>query len=161
MSQLLPIPRAPKNPTRPWTYDTNSGGPLDFDKTIYKTLMSTSRSLHKLVNKFEIPIRTGQAWEVKQGQICRILTVGGPQVGDLNLWNLHDPRERMWAAKTRQLQRSHISTFDRIWSTLPFLRPIVTILGDTLADYGIDEDSGRCHDLLGDNFIFKGFFLFW
>jgi len=86
---------------------------------------------------------------VLKGQVCRILTVNGPQVGDLNIWNLHNPRERMWASRTRQLQRSHISTFDRIWSTLPYLRPMVTVLGDTLSDYGLDGDGGRCHDLLG------------
>jgi uncharacterized protein YcgI (DUF1989 family) len=86
---------------------------------------------------------------VKQGQICRILTINGPQVGDLNIWNKNNPKERMWATRTRQLQKSHISTFDRIWSNLPYLRPIVTILGDTLSDYGIDQDGGRCHDLLG------------
>lgn len=91
----------------------------------------------------------GKAWTVKAGQICRLLTVQGPQVGDFNIWNLHNPRERMWAARTRQLQRAHITKFDRIWSTLPYLRPLVTITGDTLADYGVDEDGGRCHDLLG------------
>ncbi|GHA28891.1 urea carboxylase-associated family protein [Oceanisphaera arctica] len=43
---------------------------------------------------------------------------------------------------------SHVSTYDRLWSTLPYLRPMVTIIDDTLADYGVDEDGGRVHDLL-------------
>lgn len=76
-------------------------------------------------------------------------TIDGPQVGDLNLWNADDPRERFWAARTRQLQRAHVSTFDRLWSTLPFLRPLATITSDTLADYGVDGEGGRVHDLLG------------
>ena len=55
----------------------------------------------------------------------------------------------MWVARTRQLQRAHLSTYDRIWSNLPFLRPIATITADSLADYGVDDDGGRVHDLLG------------
>ena len=47
----------------------------------------------------------------------------------------------MWSARTRQLHASHISMFDRIWSNLPFLRPIATITGDSLKDYGIDSDG--------------------
>jgi uncharacterized protein YcgI (DUF1989 family) len=86
---------------------------------------------------------------VPQGHLCRLVTVEGPQVGDFNVWNLNDPRERLWAARTRQLQRAHVSTFDRLWSNLPFLRPLLTITGDTLADYGVDEQGGRVHDLLG------------
>jgi uncharacterized protein len=77
------------------------------------------------------------------------VTIKGPQVADLNIWNLHNPREHFWASRTRQLQQAHVSTFDRLWSTLPYLRPLATITDDTLADYGIDEHGGRVHDLLG------------
>jgi len=55
----------------------------------------------------------------------------------------------MWASRTRQLQRAHVSLFDRLWSNLPYLRPMCTIIGDSLADYGVDEEGGRVHDLLG------------
>ena len=95
-----------------------------------------------------VPIRSGRAWPVKAGQLCRIVVVEGPQVADLNLWNLHNPRERFWASRTRQLHRAHVTTYDRLWSTLPYLRPMATITNDTV-DYGVDEDGGRCHDLLG------------
>src|SRR5699024_7116660 len=80
---------------------------------------------------------------------CRISTPEGPQVGDLNLWNRYDPRERFWAARTRQLQAAHLSPFDRLRSTLPFLRPLPPIVGDTLADYGTDPEGGRLHATLG------------
>lgn len=55
----------------------------------------------------------------------------------------------MWAARTRQLQAAHVTVFDRLWSILPFLRPMVTITGDSLKDYGKDGEGGRVHDLLG------------
>ena len=48
------------------------------------------------------------------------------------MWNPHNPRERMWASRTRQLQQAHVSTHDRLWSTLPYLRPMATITDDTL-----------------------------
>ena len=66
------------------------------------------------------------------GHVFRIVAVEGPQVGDLNLWNLHNPRERLWASRTRQLQAAHVTVFDRLWSTLPYLRPMATITSDSL-----------------------------
>jgi uncharacterized protein YcgI (DUF1989 family) len=70
-------------------------------------------------------------------------------VGDLNIWSANNPRERFWASRTRQLQAAHVTTFDRLWSNLPYLRPLATITADTLENYGIDEYGGRVHDLLG------------
>lgn len=129
-------------------YQTTRGGALDVDRDFYQRL-SASDGSRRLLQDIELPIRSGIAWEVAAGQIFRISIVEGPQVGDLNLWNRHDPRERMWAARSRQLQRAHVTTFDRLWSTLPFLRPMVTIVTDTLESYGVDGDGGRVHDLLG------------
>lgn len=127
-------------------YRAEPGGPLDVDRELYDRIATAGR---ESVEEFVLPIRSGRAWKVPAGHVFRIGTVDGPQVGDLNLWNAHDPRERLWASKTRQLQAAHVSTYDRLWSTLPFLRPLVTIVGDTLADYGTDADGGRVHDLLG------------
>ena len=128
-------------------YRPTEGGALDPDRQFYRRLAEDTG--RELVESFEIPIRSGRAWRVPRGHLCRLLTVEGPQVGDLNLWNADDPRERFWAARTRQLQRAHVSTFDRLWSTLPFLRPLATITSDTLAGYGVDGEGGRVHDLLG------------
>jgi hypothetical protein len=85
---------------------------------------------------------------VRAGQLCRIVAVEGPQVVDFNAWNLHNPRERFWAARTKQLHSAHMRVFDRFWSCLPYLRPMATVTGDSVA-YGIDEDGAGCHDLLG------------
>ena len=38
--------------------------------------------------------------------------------------------------------------FDRFWSCLPYLRPMATVIGDSI-NYGIDPDGAGCHDLLG------------
>ena len=135
-------------PTPPAAYRASAGGPLDVDRAFYGRLASATGD-RTSVQALTVPIRSGRAWTVPAGHLCRISTPEGPQVGDLNIWNRHDPRERMWAARTRQLQGAHVSTFDRLWSTLPFLRPLATITADSLADYGVDEQGGRLHDLLG------------
>ncbi len=67
----------------------------------------------------------------------------------MNLWNRHNPRERFWASRTRQLHSTHVSTNDRLWSCLPYMRPLATIISDSLDWYGEDEHRGRVHDLLG------------
>jgi len=132
----------------PAAYQPSAKGAMSVNKEFYRRI-GEAKEGRKLVDSFTIPIRTGKAWEVPAGHVFRIVTIEGPQVGDLNLWNLRNPRERMWAARSRQLQSAHVSTFDRLWSNLPYLRPLVTITADTLADYGIDEYGGRIHDLLG------------
>lgn len=124
------------------------GPALEVDKEFYGGIASALDS-RTLVDSFEIPIRSGKAWKVPAGHVCRLITVDGPQVGDLNIWNFNNPRERFWAARTRQLQAAHVTTFDRMWSNLPYLRPLVTITADTLEDYGVDSDGGRVHDTLG------------
>lgn len=132
----------------PAAYQVSKGSALDVDKDFYSRI-AESENQRKLVESITIPIRSGRAWEVPAGHVFRIVTLEGPQVGDLNIWNRHDPRERLWASRTRQLQGAHVGTYDRLWSTLPFLRPLVTITGDSMSDYGVDEHGGRLHDLLG------------
>lgn len=132
----------------PALYRTTAGSPLRADTEFYEKLADDTAS-RTLAQRFVVPPRSGRAWEVPAGSICRIVAIEGPQVADLNVWNRHDPRERMWAARTRQLEGAHVTRFNRLWSTLPFLRPLVTIIGDSLESYGVDEDGGRVHELLG------------
>lgn len=134
-------------PPVPAYLPTTEESPLKVNREFYDALANAPR---QLVDKFEVPIRSAKAWKVPAGHICRLTTPEGPQVGDLNLWNFNNPRERLWAARTRQLHQAHVSTYDRLWSNLPFLRPLITIVTDTLGgDYGTDKWGGRVHDLLG------------
>jgi uncharacterized protein YcgI (DUF1989 family) len=145
-----PIPSSSAGPKAAYLA-TSASSPLHTDRKLYTSIASAPRAL---IHSHTIPIRSGYAWPVRAGQICRLTSPEGPQVGDLNIWNLCNPRERFWAARTRQLHRSHVTTFDRLWSVLPYLRPLVTIVGDSLGGTGygvdgVDADGGRCHDLLG------------
>ena len=101
------------------------------------------------VESVVVPPRDARAFRVPAGHAFRIVSVDGPQVGDLNLWNADDLAERFWSGKTRQLHASHVSTGHRLWSVLPYLRPLATITDDTLAWYGVDADGGRVHDVIG------------
>lgn len=127
-------------------YRATRGGPLDVDRAFYARV--AQEAPRRLVHDLVVPIRSGRAWPVRAGQLCRILAPEGPQVGDFNCWSQHNPRERFWAARSRQLQAAHVTTYDRLWSCLPYLRPMLTFTADTIA-YGVDADGGRCHDLLG------------
>ncbi|KAH6842181.1 hypothetical protein B0I37DRAFT_345115 [Chaetomium sp. MPI-CAGE-AT-0009] len=127
-------------------YLPTAESPLTVDTALYSSAQQAPRVL---VEEFTLPIRSGRAWKAPAGSIVRISTPEGPQVGDLNIWNAHNPRERFWASRTRQLHATHVSTYDRLWSCLPYMRPLVTIISDSLAWYGEDEHGGRVHDLLG------------
>ncbi|MFW8635805.1 urea carboxylase-associated family protein [Cribrihabitans pelagius] len=93
--------------------------------------------------------REAACFEVPAGHFFRISSVEGPQVGDLNLWNRADLSERFFSGKTRALHGSHVTTGGRLWSSLPHLRPMATIIEDTLDWYGIDPYGGSVHDVIG------------
>ena len=129
-----------------------------FDRSFYETV----RSDPTLVEELIVPPRDARAFEVPAGHLFRIVVAEGPQVGDLNLWNASDLRERFFSGKTRALHATHVSTGDRLWSTLPWLRPMATITHDTLDWYGIDEFGAGVHDVIGTrcdpytNFLLAG-----
>jgi uncharacterized protein len=93
--------------------------------------------------------RDAQTFEVPAGHFFRITSIDAPQVGDLNLWNAADLSECFFSGKTRQLQATHLTTGDRMWSNLPHLRSLATISHDTLDWYGWDEDGAGVHDVIG------------
>ena len=101
------------------------------------------------VGEVIVPPREARTFEVPAGHFFRIVSIEGPQVGDLNLWNAHDLDERFFSGKTRALHATHVTTGDRLWSSLPALRPLATITHDTLGWYGFDADGGGVHDVIG------------
>ena len=106
------------------------------------------KNLEKIDELIVAP-RDAECFQVPAGHFFRIVSVDGPQVGDLNLWNTHDVNERFFSGKTRALHGTHVSTGDRLWSNLPYMRPMATITHDTLDWYGWDEDGGGIHDVIG------------
>ena len=116
-----------------------------YDRAFYEGLRGGLTKVDELV----VPPREACTFEVAAGHIFRIVSIEGPQVGDLNLWNAHDLSERFFSGKTRALHATHVGTGDRLWSTLPSLRPLATITHDTLGWYGFDADGAGVHDVIG------------
>lgn len=124
-------------------------------------MLNAARGTMTLQSSVIVPPRDAMAFEVPAGHFFRIVSVEGPQVGDLNLWSATDLSERFFSGKTRQLHASHVSTGDRLWSNFRGFRPMATITHDTLSWYGWDNDGAGVHDVIGTrcdpytNFLLK------
>ncbi len=115
------------------------------DMALYAAVCKTT----ELTGEVIVPPRDARTFRVTAGSFFRIVSVQGPQVGDLNLWAADDLSERFYSGKTRALHGTHLSTGDRMWSRFPHLRPMATITHDTLDWYGFDGDGGGVHDVIG------------
>jgi len=112
-------------------------------------MLERARETLTKVSEIIVPPRDARTFEVPAGHFFRIVSIEGPQVGDLNLWNAQDLSERFFSGKTRALHATHVTTGNRLWSTLPNLRPLATISYDSLGWYGFDADGGGVHDVIG------------
>jgi len=125
-------------------------------------MLERARQSMSKIDEIIVPVRDARTFRAARGQFVRIVSVEGPQVGDLNLWNAHDLAERFYSGKTRALHATHLTTGDRMWSTMPCLRPMATITHDTLDWYGWDADGAGVHDIIGTrcdpytNLLLKG-----
>ncbi|MGB7286035.1 MAG: DUF1989 domain-containing protein [Salaquimonas sp.] len=108
-----------------------------------------ARDQMALVDSVIVQPRDASTFKVPAGHFFRIVCPEGPQVGDLNLWNANNLNERFFSGKTRALHGTHVSTGDKLWSNLPFMRPMATVTADTLDWYGFDEFGGSVHDVIG------------
>lgn len=124
-------------------YPVGSLPPADLD------FLNAARETMTKIDEVIAQPRDACSFHVPQGHFFRIVSVGGPQVGDLNIWNANDLTERFFSGKTRALHATHLSTGNRLWSTLPHLRPMATITHDTLGWYGWDDDGAGVHDVIG------------
>ena len=115
------------------------------DMALYRRVLETV----EVVETVLAPPRDACAFRVPAGDFFRITSIEGPQVGDLNLWNAHDLTERFYSGKTRALHGTHVTLGERLWSSFPSLRPMATIVEDSLGWYGIDGFGGSVHDVIG------------
>ncbi|NND92804.1 MAG: urea carboxylase-associated family protein, partial [Granulosicoccus sp.] len=103
----------------------------------------------RVIDTVMVQPRDASTFRVPAGHGFRIISVHGPQVGDLNLWNALDVSERFFSGKTRQLHATHLTRGDRLWSSLPGMRSMASITYDSLEWYGWDADGGGVHDVIG------------
>ncbi|HYU18969.1 MAG TPA: urea carboxylase-associated family protein [Chloroflexota bacterium] len=100
----------------------------------------------KVLRSVTVPPGQGSACTVRRGEVLRVIDIEGGQVADFNAWSLADPREKFWSARTRIMQRAHLSTGDRLWSS-PNMAVMFTITADTVKPKPSARD-GKSHDLL-------------
>ena len=115
------------------------------DLPLYRSAAASASKIDEVL----VPARDARCFAVPAGHLFRITSVEGPQVGDLNLWSADNPDERFYTGKTRALHGSHLGVGQRMWSSFPYLRPMATMITDTLGWYGFDEFGGSVHDLIG------------
>ncbi len=94
-----------------------------------------------------VPAEEGRAFPVAKGQILRITCPEGPQVCDFNAFAAEDPTEHFWSGRTRTLEGAHLSTGNRLWSTEPRMRPMFTIITDTVPHPKLPGNADS-HDLI-------------
>ena len=120
----------------------------DTEEKNFKILQLARKNLTKK-KEIIIPPRDAKTFEVRNGEFFRIESIEGPQVGDLNLFNLDNLNEKFYSGKTRALYGTHLSIGDKMLSSFPYLRSLATITWDTLDWYDYDEDGGSVHDVIG------------
>ncbi len=121
-------------------------------ESLPKPDMAALKTLRQLAVKSDEVIvapRDASCFDAPVGSFFRISSIEGAQVGDLNLWNAQNLRERFYSGKTRALHGTHLTQEERMWSCFPYLRPMATVFEDTLAWYGIDAYGGAVHDVIG------------
>jgi len=130
-------------------YDTSNLPPLKGGAQLYSNLRNAvANHQATLLDKLEIPPRSAITWDVPAGHLWRIVCTHGPQVADMNCWSASNPNEHFYSSKTRQIHATHLTTGDRLWSNMPYIRPLATITEDTIA-YGFDDDGAGVHDVIG------------
>ena len=143
MNTTDPTTNRPQSPQPVVCYDSKLLAAPDLEA------YASKRARARLVSELLVQPRSGATFTVRRGEFFRIVSVAGAQVGDLNLWNQNDLREHFYSGKTRALHGTHLSSGDRMWSNLPYLRPLATITADSLDWYGIDADGAGVHDVIG------------
>jgi uncharacterized protein YcgI (DUF1989 family) len=107
----------------------------------------TRPELRRLDRGFVIPARSGKAFKLAEGEIVRVSCPEGPQVADMIVFNAEDPTEKFWSGRTRVIHGGHLKVGDHLWSVPPRVRPMLTLIADTL-EHPAHPFGARSHDLL-------------
>jgi uncharacterized protein YcgI (DUF1989 family) len=105
--------------------------PYALDKKFFDTVRA-ARARHNLVGEFIVPPLTARGFVAKTGQTFRVIQEKGPQAAGMSLWNLHNPNEFYNAMRTRVPEGVFISVHTRLWSEVPWFRPMATCVEDTV-----------------------------
>lgn len=100
------------------------------DENFYEGVRAAQRQLQ---DQLVVRPGTGLGFMVKKGQVFRLTQQTGPQVGEVAFWNAKNPKERFSAMRNRLFEGLFVTRDTRLWSDVPWLRPMMTCVEDTLA----------------------------
>ena len=121
---------------------TFESGQSVLDKTFYDNLRA-ARPQYKAVDKFVIPPFNGRGVIVKNGQTFRVIEAEGPQAAAVAFWSAENPKEFYAPIRNRTGEGLFIKVYTRLWSEVPWFRPMMTCIDDTVANPS--ADSGYHH----------------
>jgi hypothetical protein len=108
-------------------------GRTGVDKAWYDGLLKKKGDF-SLAETLEIRPSNGLGFIVKAGQIFRIVQSHGPQICDMIMFNRHCHEERSDFGNSMAFEGLALHKYTRIWSSIPWMRPMATIIDDT-SDY--------------------------
>lgn len=119
----------------------------------------------QLVNEFVIPKGGARAFELRHGQVLRVIAIEGPQVADLNAFNLHNLKEHFSSGRTRSVGGIHVREGSTLYSIPGHENAMMTVIRDPVGvnnilgtrcsgvvyrkKYGIEGYQG-CQELLSE-----------
>lgn len=115
------------------------------DRDFYETVRA-AKPRYQLLDRFIISPYTGRGFLVKKGQTFRVVEVAGPQIGDVAFWNAANPEECFGGMRTWLVEGWIIKLYTRLWSELPWFRPMMTCVEDTVTP---QTESNYHHHFLG------------
>lgn len=101
----------------------------------------------ELVAQLVVPPCTGKAFDVREGQVLRIVLPEGPQVVDFDAFNRHHFRETFGSSVTRGYEGAHLTIGNRLWTNPPYERVMFVITGDTV-QHNPDPRGAISHDVM-------------
>jgi uncharacterized protein len=118
--------------------------PYQLDKAFYDRIRE-AKSRYRLADKFVIPPYSGRAVIVSKGQTFRVSQQEGAQIGDVALWNAHNPKEFFSSTRTWAMEGWFLRPYSRLWSNVPWFRPLATCVEETLDTRRVNDDYHHHH----------------
>ena len=89
------------------------------------------------VEEFVIPKKSARAFELKRSRVLRIITIEGPQVADLNAFNLHNLKEHFSSGRTRSVGGIHVREGSSLYSIPGHENAMMTVIRDPVGVHNI------------------------
>jgi uncharacterized protein len=119
----------------------------------------------QLVKEFIIPKKSAEAFQMAKGQVLRVTAIEGPQVADLNAFNLHNLKEHFSSGRTRSVGGIYVREGSTLYSIPGHENAMMTVIRDPVGvnnilgtrcsgvvyrkKYGIEGYKG-CQELLSE-----------